>query len=352
MSDKLITSAPVLVTGASGFIASHLVNQLLERGYRVRGTVRDPAKTIAGGHLTGLPGAAEKLELVQADLLTPHAFDQPVDGCEYVIHSASPYVIDVDDPQRDLVDPAVKGTISILEACRDAGGVKRVVLTSSVAAITDQADGHINTEDDWNTRSSLTRNPYYYSKTLAERAAWSFMDANDPPFDLVVMNPFYVIGPSLVPELNTSHTFLTGFTNGVLPGVLAIEWPFVDVRDVARAHITAMENPNASGRYIIAAETWTMRQVVDLLRAKGWGERYRLPSISLESGLGVALSRFAVNFQPTGARSYMKTHLGGHMRFDNSKARTQLGVEFRDVDQTILDTMENLDRWGHLGKKP
>jgi len=351
MSDRPVSRVPVLVTGASGFIASQIVKQLLESGYRVRGTVRDPAKTIAGGHLTGLPGAVERLELVQADLLAPHAFDGSVDGCEYVIHTASPYVVDVDDPQRDLVDPAVKGTTSILESCLGAKRVKRVVLTSSVAAITDQADGHVNTEDDWNIRSSLTRNPYYYSKTLAERAAWSFMDSNHPQFDLVVINPFFVIGPSLVPGVNTSHTFFTGLTNGRMPGLLAIEWPLVDVRDVARAHITAMEDSKANGRYIVAAETRTMRQVVDLLKANDWDQRYRLPSISLDRGLGIALSRLAVNFQPPGARSYMKTHLGGRMRFDNSKARDQLGVEFRDVDQTILDTMEDLDRWGHLGKK-
>jgi dihydroflavonol-4-reductase len=351
MSETPVTHEPVLVTGASGFIASQIVKQLLESGYRVRGTVRDPAKAIAAGHLTGLPRAAERLELVRADLLAPHSFDEPLDGCEYVIHTASPYIVDVDDPQRDLVDPAVKGTTSILESCRQTGGIKRVVLTSSGAAVTDQADGHLNTEDDWNTRSTLTRNPYYYSKTLAERAAWSFMDSNHPQFDLVAINPFFVIGPSLVPGANTSHRFFTGLTNGQVPVVLAVDWPLVDVRDVALAHIMAMEDPKAIGRYILAAGSRTMRQVIDLLKANGWDQRYRLPSIGLDRGPGIALSRFAANFQPPGARSYLKTHLGGRMRFDSSKAREQLGIEFRDVDQTILDTMEDLDRWGHLGKK-
>ena len=351
MSSGPITEAPVLVTGASGFVASHIVRQLLEDGYRVRGTVRDPERTRAEGHLTALPDASERLELVRADLLTPHAFDDAVTGCAYVIHTASPYVIDVDDPQRDLVDPAVLGTTSVLQSCLEAEGVRRVVLTSSGAAISDQANGHINTEEDWNTRSSLTRNPYYHSKTLAERAAWDFVATNDPGFDLVVINPFYVIGPSLVPGVNTSHTFFTGFTNGRIPAVLAIDWPFVDVRDVASAHVLAMELPAAGGRYIVAAETWSMRQVIDLLRANGWGDRYRLPSLSMDRGPGVALSRLAVNLQPPGPRSYMKSHLGGHMRFDNTKARTELGIEFRDVDQTILDTMDDLERWGHLGKK-
>ncbi len=342
---------PVLVTGASGFIASHIVAQLLSAGHRVRGTVRDPTKTSRHSHLTALPGAEERLELVGADLLTEGAFDDAVAGCEFVLHSASPYQIDVADPQRDLVDPAVDGTISVLEACIGAGSVRRVVLTSSVAAITDRADGRINTEADWNRRSSLTRNPYYFSKTLAEQAAWSFVQPADPGFDLVAVNPFYVIGPSLGPEVNTSHGFLTGFTNGKVPAILAIEWPFVDVRDVARAHVLAMESPKANGRYIVAAGTRTMRQVVDLLRSHGWGERYPLPSIGLDGRIGLLTSKLVAALQPSGTRDYLMNHLGGRLRFDNSKVRSELGLEFRDVDRTILEAMDDLERWGHLGKK-
>ena len=351
MNRDPISRAPVLITGVSGFIASHIVEQLLESGYQVRGTVRDPEKTRASGHVTGLAGAAEGLELVQADLLSPDSFDEAVLGCEYLIHTASPYLVDVEDPQRDLVDPAVNGTMALLGAATRAGGVKRVVLTSSVAAITDQADGHVNTEEDWNSRSSLTRNPYYYSKLLAERAAWEFMDNHQTSFDLVVINPFLVIGPSLVPGVNASARSLVALTNGGMPGILALQWPLTDVRDVARAHILAMENREASGRYIVAAESRTVRQVVELLWSHGWSERYRLPSFGLDSGIGVGLTRLAANFQPAGTRSYLKTHLGGEMRFDNSKVRSELGLVFRDVDQTILDTMEDLDRWGYLGRK-
>jgi dihydroflavonol-4-reductase len=351
MTADPVTGSPVLVTGASGFIASHIVQQLLEGGYRVRGTVRDPDKTRAEGYLTGLSRANERLELAKADLVAEGAFDDTARDCEYVIHTASPYAIDVADPQRDLVDPAVKGTISLLEACRKADSLKRVVLTSSVAAITDQADGHLNTENDWNTRSSLTRNPYYYSKTLAEQSAWQFMDDGEPGFDLIAINPFFVIGPSLIPGINTSHTSLIGLTNGRIPAVLALQWALVDVRDVAQAHILAMENPAAAGRYIVAAETRTMRQVIELLRANGWGDRYKLPSIGLDNAVGAALTRVAARFQASGTRDYMSNHLGGEMRFDNAKARRELGLDFRDVDQTILDTMGDLERWGHLGKK-
>jgi dihydroflavonol-4-reductase len=219
-----------------------------------------------------------------------------------------------------------------------------------VAAITDRADGHVYTEADWNTSSSLTRNPYYFSKTLAEQAAWGFVDRSSG-FDLVVINPFYVIGPLLGPEPSTSHGFLTGLTNGGVPAILDIEWPFVDVRDVARAHILAMENPDASGRYIVAAGIRTMRQVVDLLKANGWGDRYRLPSMSVDGGIGVPLSKLIARFQSSGTRDYLMNHLGGVMRFDNSKVRAELGLVFRDLDDTLLETMEDLERSGHLGKR-
>jgi dihydroflavonol-4-reductase len=346
-----VTEAPVLVTGASGFIASHIVSQLLSAGYRVRGTVRDPSKTDRHAHLTSLRAAADRLDLVAADLVTAGGFDEAVAGCEYVLHTASPYQLDVGDPQRDLVDPAVNGTLSVLQSCVAAGSVRRVVLTSSGAAITDQADGRVNTESDWNTRSSLTRNPYYFSKTLAERAAWSFVEQDGISFDLVAVNPFYVIGPSLGPEVNTSHAFLTGFTNGSVPAILALEWPFVDVRDVAMAHILSMERADAAGRYIVAAETRSMRQVLDLLRANGWGDRYRLPTIAVDRGIGIPLSKLVAAVQSPGARDYLMNHLGGSMRFDNSKAKTGLGLEFRDVDQTVLETMDDLERWGHLGRR-
>jgi dihydroflavonol-4-reductase len=346
-----LTGAPVLVTGAAGFVGSQITQRLLEDGYLVRGTVRDPARVESEGHLGALSGASERLALIRADLLDANAFDQAVMGCAHVIHTASPYAVDVTDPQRDLVDPAVRGTRSLLEGCLREPTIKRVVLTSSAAGITDAADGVIHTEADWNTRSSLTRNPYYYAKTLAERAAWEFMDTRRPGFDLVVINPFYVIGPSLVPGVNTSHITLIGLTNGSVPAIVALPMPIVDVRDVARAHVLAMETPEASGRYLVAAGTRSLRQVVDLLRTNGWDERYRLPSLRLDTGIGVPLSRFVANFRPPGTRSYLKTHLGGQMRFDNSKVRNELGLEFRDVDQTILDTMEDLDRWGHLGKK-
>ena len=346
-----VTTAPVCVTGATGYVAGAIVKELLENGYSVRGTTRDPERAWREGYVTGLPGAEDRLDLVAADLVTPGVFNQIVDGCEYVIHTASPYVTDVADPYGDLVAPAVNGTLSVLNACAAAGGVKRVVLTSSFAAITDEPDGRVWSEEDWNTKSTLKRNPYYLSKAEAERAAWGFMESSRPDFDLVVLNPPFVLGPSLIPALNTTARVLTGLTNGFRPGIVGIQWVIVDIRDLATAHRLAMEVPGASGRYLTGAGIRTMREVVALLLANGWGERYRLPKVPLDNPLGNFLVRVGGTFLPAGTRSYLQTHVGGVFQVDNSKIRRDLGIDFRNPDQTVLDAMVDLERWGHLGKK-
>lgn len=341
-------STTVLVTGATGFIAAHIVNQLLEGGYRVRGTVRSLKKPGDIDALRALPGASERLELVEADLTRSESFDGPASGCAVVMHTASPYVLTVADPQRDLVVPAVNGTREVLAAAQRAGTVRRVVLTSSMAAITDEPESaHVLTEADWNEKSSLDRNPYYYSKTLAEKAAWAFMEQEPRPFDLVSINPFMVIGPSLTSSLNTSNQMLADLLKGMYPGILSLTWGMVDVRDVAAAHILAMTSSSARGRYICAAETISMREVVELLRKNGFS-RYRLPRIGLDSSMASALVKAMVFTQPRGAAAYLRTHLGRVPRYDTAKIRGDLGVAFRPLPQSILEAVADLGRWGHL----
>ncbi|HJK92477.1 MAG TPA: SDR family oxidoreductase [Polyangiaceae bacterium LLY-WYZ-15_(1-7)] len=350
---ELATEQPVCVTGASGFIGSWIVERLLARGYRVRGTVRDPKKARSVDHLKALPGAAERLELVAAELQDPASLEAAVVGCEVVMHTASPYVLTVDDPQRDLVDPAVEGTRNALAACRKAGSVKRVVLTSSMAAVTDEPDStRVLTEADWNEGSSLERNPYYYSKTLAEKAAWRFVEEEDVAFDLVVINPFMVIGPSLSPGLNTSNGVFVGLVGGEYPGIVSLTWGMVDVRDVADAHVRAMEVPEASGRYLCANTTISMREAVRLLREKGWGEGRKLPKLGLDGSVGDMLVKLGAQFQPKGVRSYLRTHIGRVPRFDHAKIVDELGLAFRPLEESILETMDDLVKWGHLDPLP
>lgn len=347
-----VTDRPVCVTGASGFIASHIVRQLLEAGYRVRGTVRDASpEAVAERYrfLTELPGADERLDLVSADLMEPESFSDAVAGCEHVLHTASPYRMDVDDPMNDLVLPAVRGTKGVLDACAASDSVTRVVLTSSVAAITDQPEpGHVLTEDDWNDRSSVDRNPYYFSKVQAERAAWKLMEDAPQRFDLVVVNPFLVLGPSLTPSLNTSNQILVDLVSGVYPGILSLTFGAVDVRDVARAHVLAMETRQASGRYLTAAELLSMRELVSLMARLGFDEGTKLPYRSLDNRFGDLVVRLVSHFQPEGTGTYIRTHLGRVPEFDNSKVKSDLGLDFRPMDVTIAETLADLVRWGHL----
>ena len=344
----MITNKPICVTGASGFIASYVIRKLLDNGYTVRATVRGLTKGNKYEYLTSLPGAAERLELVQAELLTEGSYDEAIAGCEYVIHTASPYVLDVKDPQHDLVDPALKGTLNVLQACGKSGSVKKVVLTSSVAAVFDEPiSGHVYTEKDWNETSSLTRNPYFYSKTLAERSAWNYIEKENPAFELIVVNPSVAIGPSLVPSLNTSNQILRDVLAGTYPMIMSISWGFVDVRDVAHAHILAMENEKAKGRYLCTSETLSMSEVVSILREAGYSN-YKLPKMKMTRRVGNALVKILVSTQPKGLRTFIRTHVGRGVEYDNSKIRQELGISFRSVKESILEAVKDLFRWKHI----
>ena len=345
----MITDKPVCVTGASGFIAAHIVRQLLEQGYRVRGTVRKSPKNYP--FLLGLPGASERLELVVADLLAEGSYDLAIAGCDYVMHTASPYEINVKNPQTDLVDPAVNGTETVLESCLKSGGVKRVIFTSSIAAITDEADSNkVFTEKDWNTMSSLDRNPYHYSKTLAERDAWDFIMRKRPKFDLVAINPFMVIGPSLGPSLNTSNQIIRDIMIGSYPCLMDINWGFVDVRDVAKTHILAMETNSASGRYLCSGESMNMKTLVALLASSGF-DTYALPKLDLSGKAGSILMKVLSFTQPRDTGMYIRTNIGRTMRYDNAKIKRELGISFKPSKESIIDAVNDMIQWGHLPSK-
>jgi dihydroflavonol-4-reductase len=323
----------VFVTGASGFIASWIVKDLLAQGYRVRGSVRDPGQHSSVAHLLALDGADDRLEIVKADLLDASAFDSAMAGCEFVIHAASPYALNVQDPARDLVLPAVQGTRNVLSACQRAG-VARVVLTSSMAAITDEPDSSRTlTEADWNTKSTLTRNPYYYSKVLAEREAWTIAER-----------------AAMTSVLNPSNQVIADILSGAYPGILSMAWGFVDVRDVARAHVLALQVASATGRYLCAAEVVSMRQTIAILREHGYADA-PFSTRAFDHSVGNLMARLASWFQPPGIGSYLRTHIGRVPRLDNSKIRTELGLTFRPVVDSITETAADLSRWRHIDIK-
>lgn len=338
----------VLISGASGFIASHTIEILLDQGYEIVGTVRDPNNPEKTKHLTSLPGAAERLTLVAADLNDEAPFDNYTHDVDYVLHMASPYIVNVEDPQRDLVTPAINGTETMLKACAKNPKIKRVVVTSSLAAITDEPNSdHVFSESDWNEKSSLTRNPYFYSKTLAEKAAWNFVNDQKPAFDLVTINPVMVIGPAKTSDMNESNKVLADMLNGGYPAIIDLTWGIVDVRDVAKAHVLAITSPNAKGRYLCSADTLAMRNAAKILRENGYANK-KLPKMGLDNGFGTALMKLGSYTQPKGVASYLRSHIGRALRLDNSKIQSELGLEFRPVKQSVLDAAADMQQWGHL----
>jgi len=337
------------VTGATGFIASHVIRILLEDGWNIRATVRDSSDEGKYSYLKDLPAASgSSLKFFSASLNQEGSFDEALQDCDYVLHLASPYVLDVQDPQKELIDPAVDGTLTVLRSALKNLSIKRVVLTSSVAAITDAPKkGHVYTEKDWNTESSLTRNPYYYSKLLAEQAAWKFMEEEKPHFDLVVMNPYMVIGPELNPNaVNTSNSMFKDILMGKYPGVFSLSWGFVDVRDVAKAHVLAMKLPAAKGRYLLCARSMKMKEVVNFLQKSYSG--YSLPSVNLDCKGGTAMIKLGSYFQGAGVGTYLRSNLNKHFEMDNSKAKKELGIEFTDPEESINETVIDLIHKGAI----
>lgn len=341
---------PVLVTGGNGYIASWLVKYLLEDGINVHATVRNPDDERKVGHLRRIDEKAKgKLTLFKADLLEDGAFDAAMQGCELVFHTASPFVIrGITDAQRQLVDPAVNGTRNVLEAANRTDSVKRVVLTSSVASVYgDAADaqrtaGGVFTEADWNTSSSLTHQPYSYSKVSAERAAWDIAKAQNPNaqhvWDLLTINPGFVLGPSLGRGSDsTSLSTMKQFTDGTLRmGAPALELSVVDVRDVALAHIKAGFTPTASGRHIVVGESITLLGIGKLL-AKHFGTRYPFPRMQTPKALVWLIAPLAGL-----TRKFVADNIGRSLRFDNSYARKDLDMNFRPVEQTLVDHFQQM----------
>ncbi|THF95808.1 hypothetical protein TEA_018223 [Camellia sinensis var. sinensis] len=279
----------VCVTGGSGFIASWLVKVLLQRGYTVRASVRDPylgydlnqqhskksyddspllADPKKTEHLLALDGAKERLHLFKGNLLEEGSFDSMVNGCDGVFHTASPCFVTTSDPQKELIDPALKGTLNVLGSCTKSPTVKRVVLTSSMAAVEcigrPRTPNEITDETWFSDPEFCKENKLWYqlSKTLAEDAAWKF--AKEKCIDMVVINPSMVIGPLLQPTLNASSAVILELINGsqTYPNV---SYGWINVKDVANAHIQAYEIPSASGRYCLVERVAHFSEVVKIL---------------------------------------------------------------------------------------
>ncbi|XP_027156539.1 cinnamoyl-CoA reductase 1-like isoform X1 [Coffea eugenioides] len=308
----------VCVTGASGYIASWLVKLLLERGYTVKGSVRDAYDPERTQHLTSLDGAKERLQLYSANLLEEGSFDAIVEGCEGVFHTASPIKLSFSNPEAELLEPAVSGTLNVLRSCANSSSVKRVVITSSMVAVSENRElkEDVVVDESWFSDPSYCEEQkswYELSKTMAENAAWKF--AKDHGIDVITIHPGLVIGPLLQPSVNSSAVLFLNLLKGVEPFPKATcSW--VDVRDVAYAHVLALETPSASGRYCLVERCANASQIIKILH-----------------------EHYPTHQFPDNRMSNNTNLISPNYRASNEKAK-RLGVQFTPLEVSLKDAVE------------
>ncbi|HZL10558.1 MAG TPA: aldehyde reductase [Prolixibacteraceae bacterium] len=335
---------PVLVTGGTGYMASWIVKLLLDEGREVRTTVRNLAQKDKYAHLTKIAAQGKgKLQFFEADLLHSGSFSEAMDGCELVIHTASPFKISgVKNVQKELLEPALEGTKNVLESANKTKSVTRVVLTSSVAAVygdaidMEKTEKGIFTEKHWNFSSSADHQPYSYSKTLAEKFAWDLAGQQNR-WDLLVINPGFIMGPSLTKRTDsTSIDIMIQMAEGKFKtGVPSGEMAFVDVRDVARAHILAGYSSTASGRHICVSAHKNFLDLANAIRSKY--PQYPLPTKFVPKWLFWLIAPIA-GF----SRKYVKLNVGIDLKMDNSYIQKDLSLDFIPFEKTITDHFEQL----------
>ena len=337
----------VLVTGASGFIAIHTVIQLLEQGYTVRGTLRSMGREAElRQSLARFVDVGNRLTFMQADLLNEEGWNEAVIGCEYVLHMASPFPLTMPKDENDLVRPAREGTLRVLKAAAD-NGVRRVVLTSSTAAV---AYGHPRekrtfNETDWSVVDNPGSNAYQKSKTLAESAAWVFMRGlpNGHKMELAVINPGLVLGPLPDSHPRTSGVLVYELLKGDQPGVARMHFNGVDVRDVAAAHLAAMTIPEAAGqRFLCVGQSFWMQEAAHVLKAHFSARGFNVKTMEFPNWM----VRFLALFSPE-VRATVDA-LDKEVQVDTSKVQRVLKLEFRDLEEMLVSMGESMIEMGML----
>ncbi len=327
-----------LVTGGSGYLGSWCAIELLRRGYRVRTTVRDLAREPeVRATIASEVDAGGDLSVVAADLLDDAGWAEAAGGCEYVLHVASPFPpVQPKDPD-DLIVPARDGTLRVLRASLDAGA-RRIVVTSSVAAVTggDKPASGPLTEQNWSVPDNPRMSPYARSKTIAERAAWEFVQERGATEKLATVNPGAIIGPVLSDDRSYSLQAIERLLRG-MPGVPRIGFSFVDVRDVADLEIRAMTDPDAGGERFIAVERFMwMSEVAAVLRERLGEDAARVPSRSVPSLVVRAMGLFDPSIRSITGQLGKRTEVSGE------KAKTRLGWSPRPSENSIADCGRSL----------
>ena len=324
----------VLVTGTTGFIGLHCVQQLLEKGFAVNGTLRsfdrkDEVINALSSHNT----STEHLSLFETDLLEDKGWDEAIQGCEYVLHVASPFVL-TPESEDFFVKPAVEGSLRVLKLA-NKHKVKKLVLTSSFAAMVDTLEKKDSfDESDWSDPNKKGIRAYGKSKTLAEKAAWDYMSSDSPSFSLTVINPVAVTGPSLSKDIGTSNSIIGQMINGNVPGTSKVHIGYVDVRDVATAHITAMLSNQTDGERIIVSEkTLWMNEVATILRNAGFD---KVPSKVMPKWVMQIMSIFKKDLK------FIVPLINKRRDITSTKAKDLLNWEPISAEQSIIDTAKQL----------
>jgi nucleoside-diphosphate-sugar epimerase len=339
--------ATVLVTGGSGFVGSHCILALLAAGHQVRTTVRSLKREPDVRAMLKVGGAepGDRLSFAAANLESDAGWPEAVAGCEFVLHVASPFPAELPKHEDELIVPAREGALRVLRAARDAG-VKRVVLTSSFAAIgygCEQQSAPF-TEADWTDPSGNDVLPYTKSKTLAERAAWDFIAREGGNLELSVVNPVAIFGPVLGPDYATSIQLVQRMMEGSVPGCPRLSLGVVDVRDVADVHLRAMTHPAAKGeRFLaVAGDFMSMIEIAQVLRSRMGPAAKRVPTRELANWM---VRTFAM-FVPAAKQALPE--LGKHKNATSEKAIRLLGWSPRSREDAIVATAESLLRLGLL----
>jgi dihydroflavonol-4-reductase len=333
----------VLVTGGSGFLGSWCLVELLRRGYRVRTTVRDLSREPeVRALLAPEVDVGDRLSVLAADLTSDAGWDEAIEGCDYVLHVASPFPPQQPDDPDELIVPAREGALRVLRTGLKAG-VKRIVLTSSAVAVANSGEMRGPTpltEEDWTDPANPNLTPYGRSKTIAERAAWDLVRESGETGRLTVVAPSAILGPALSDDRSYSLQVIERLLNG-MPGLPRLGFSFVDVRDVADLHIRAMTASEAAGeRFLGTGPFLWMADVAQILRDRLGPSAAKVPTRKVPNFVVRAMARFDPSLRS------IVGDLGRRRVFSSEKARTRLGWSPRPIEETIVDCAESLMRLG------
>lgn len=337
-----IIKSKVLITGINGYLGSQVCHLFLkDGGFSVRGTVRDPTNQAKLAPLKKAYGEElfSQIELVAADLLDAESLDRAIEGCDYVVHTASPLPIKMPEDDMELITPAVEGTLAVMRAALKHK-VKRVVVTSSGLTVTlhkEENQKERYNEEDWSDVEAITS--YEKSKTLAEKAAWDFVNnlPESERFELSVVIPALIQGPSYLTGEFSSANYMKMLMLGVLPALPKIMLPVVDVRDVAFAHLQAIKVPEAKNkRFILTQNTYWFKDLADILIAH-FGDAYPIKTNEMVDCPSM-MTKFKLNWNKV-------------YTMDNTRSVEILGVKYHEMKDTMVSMAEQMIADGMIPEK-